>query len=112
MSSDESATENGVKQFRILKKEWRASRLTPWLRVFDSIARMKRINPVTESTRGADPRHRFESGKVDTTSPPVACLPCNAYDKTWLENRTPFARNRLQVRNNEYNFSHTSEILV
>ncbi|KAI0715187.1 hypothetical protein C8Q76DRAFT_619567 [Earliella scabrosa] len=112
MSSDESAMENGVKQFRILKKDWRSPHLTAWLRVFDGINREQRFNPLTESTRGADPRHRFESGKASTSSRAVSCLPINAYNPTWYEERTPYARQRLQARKKAYDFTHTPEIVM
>ncbi|KAI0705489.1 hypothetical protein C8Q76DRAFT_771240 [Earliella scabrosa] len=112
MSSDESAMENGVKQFRILKKEWRNERLTGWLRVFDAISRERRANPVTETTRGAEPRQRFQSGKVDSSTPPVGALPSNAYDPTWYANLTPYRRQRLQARKNAYDFTHTPDIMM
>lgn len=112
MSSDESDFSNGVKQFRILKKLWREPKLTAWLRVFDSIAREKRINPVTETTRGAEPRQRFESGKYDNSSPPVGQLPWNAYSQTWYQNLTAYAQKRLQARKKTYDFSHTPGIEV
>lgn len=110
MSSDESATENGVKQFRILKKGWRNEQLTPWLRVFDGIAREKRINPVTETSRGAEARQRFQSGKIDNSSPAVSHLPHNAYNPVWYEALTPYRQRRLKARKKAYKFTHTPGI--
>ncbi|KAI0712000.1 hypothetical protein C8Q76DRAFT_602860, partial [Earliella scabrosa] len=112
MSSDESAMENGVKQFRILRKEWRSEQLTGWLRIFDAISRERRANPITEATRGAEPRQRFQSGKIDNTSPPVGSLPINAYNPKWYAQLPPYRRQRLQARKKAYDFTHSPDIVM
>lgn len=112
MSSDESAKENGVKQYRILKKSWRSPQLTAWIRVFDAINRENRVNPLTKTSRGAEPRPRFQSNKTDNRTPPVPGLPHNAYDQIWYNDLTPHKRLRVQAKKKAYDFTHTPEIIM
>ncbi|KAG2144068.1 hypothetical protein BD769DRAFT_1347862 [Suillus cothurnatus] len=52
MSSDETANENDVPQYRILGRNWRSLEVTSWLRVFDAIYRHNRYGPAGTGSRG------------------------------------------------------------
>ena len=83
--------------------------LEEWLRVFDGVARDERFNEVTGSSRGAEARSRFSSGKVDDSSPAVPCLPANAYNDTWLTTLTQYQRDRLRMQA-PYDFIHSPDV--
>lgn len=111
MSSDESDHENGLSQYRILVKPWRNPALAPWLRIFDALHRRSRFRPVARATKGAQPHLRVVSSKQDTSRAAVPQLPRNAYSPTWHANLPAYDARKLQVKDADYDFSHSSAIL-
>lgn len=111
MSSDESDHSNGVAQYGVFQKEWRAKRITTWLRVFDSLYRRLRMNETNKNTPGSQPHTRFYSAKSSARRPPVKGLPHNAYDTKWLQGLHMYDRKQLRVQEVEYAFKHDPELL-
>ncbi|KAI9060080.1 hypothetical protein FKP32DRAFT_1578784 [Trametes sanguinea] len=112
MSSDESAHENGVVQYRVLKKPWRADQVTVWLRTLDAIYRRDRFSPVNGATRGAVPHLRLTSNRVSTRTPPPPGLPINAFKPSWLSNLADFDREMLKISDEPYEFTHTTDVTL
>lgn len=111
MSSDESDHSNGVAQYGVFIKEWRAKRITTWLRVFDSLYRRLRMNDAKQSSPGSHPHSRFYSNKVSARRPPVKGLPRNAYDPKWLKGLHQYDRKHLLIQEVDYNFAHDQDML-
>jgi hypothetical protein len=109
MSSDESDYDaDGLKQFKILVKPWRAAELTPWLRVFDAIHREQASNPVC---KGGTPRLRVIHTDQSQVFIPVRRLPINCYSQTWYKRLTTIAQEDLSAKKELYNFAHTPNIM-
>ena len=106
MSSDESETEAGVKQYVILNKSWRPEEVSRWLQGMDAVAAL------TTKGRGNRPRMRIMSTRIDDTRPAVRGLPKNAYNATWYATLGTFARADLHRRDDDYDFSHCQEVLL
>ena len=106
MSSDESETEAGVKQYIILTKSWRPEEVSRWLQGMDAVAAL------TAKGRGKRFRTRVISTRRDDTRPAVRGLPKNAYSATWYATLGAFARADLHRSEDEYNFSHCDEVLL
>ncbi|KAJ7430007.1 hypothetical protein B0H11DRAFT_1649308, partial [Mycena galericulata] len=89
MSSDESETEemggDYLTEYQIRVPQWRAGRITPWLRMFDSIHNILRRSGESETRHGSYPRQRRATNRKSTSSNFVAGLPKNAYKTAWLE---------------------------
>ncbi|KAJ8583682.1 hypothetical protein M405DRAFT_692126, partial [Rhizopogon salebrosus TDB-379] len=79
MSSDETANENEIPQYRILGRHWRSIEVTPWLRMFDVMYRHKRWGPVVTVSRGNNARVHFESMSMGRPRRGVRRLPRNTY---------------------------------
>lgn len=114
MSSDESDHDNGVTQYRVLIKPWRAPMLTPFLRAFDAAYRRSRFVPILQNTQGAHPHLRLAPTnaptRATTTRGAVVGLPINAYNPEWLSTLGRFDRDRLK-ETEVYEFVHTTAIL-
>ena len=104
MSSDESETESGVKQYTVLKKSWRADEVTLWLRGIDAIVAL------STKSRGNRPRIRMVSTKVDDSRPAVQGLPQNAYNSTWYARLGDFDRADLHRSEEIYEFNHANSV--
>ncbi|KAG1848583.1 hypothetical protein C8R48DRAFT_750332 [Suillus tomentosus] len=87
MSSDETANENNVPQYRILARHWRSLEVTAWLRIFDAIYRHNRYGPAGTGSRGNNARMRFESMSMGHPQRAVRRLPRNAYRADWAAQR-------------------------
>ncbi len=108
MSSDESDHEpSGRLRYRILRKGWRNPKITAWLRLFDKLYAIARL----DSMSGSQPHHRVTSNSYTTRRPAVRGLPENAYNSTWLGKLTDYDRMLLFVKMGEkYAFTHASSI--
>ncbi|KAK7686689.1 hypothetical protein QCA50_010289 [Cerrena zonata] len=111
MSSDEEDHENGVVQYKVLVKEWRAEELTPWLRVFDAAVRYSRLEPFPR-LRGCHPRIRHSSEQQGSTTTGVTGLPHNAYNERWLQSLTAYRREQLDASEESYEFQHTPRAMM
>ncbi|KAI0715208.1 hypothetical protein C8Q76DRAFT_618222 [Earliella scabrosa] len=111
MSSDESMTERGVKQYIILKKVWRGDDVTLLLRTLDALARRDRLNPQTRKRRGAPPRLRKEGPSTSDRTPPPPGLPINAFDATWLKERSDYDLELLAIDKEPFNFVPSNGLL-
>jgi hypothetical protein len=92
MSSDEEEIVNGQKRYPILPPEWRDTRVTAWLRIFDSLYLYTRLQSSAVDARGRMPRDRVSTARFSSSKRFVAGLPINAYKPSWLEKQ-------LDVRN-------------
>lgn len=112
MSSDESETEeiDDHPQYYICAPQWRAGRVAPWLRTFDSIHNILRRGGEAQAARGSFPRHRKAASKKSTSIKFVAGLPLNAYDAQWIERD---ARRKYDLRPlpQQYDFTHDDDIM-
>ncbi len=105
MSSDESDTEAGVKQYGILKKSWRPDEVTLWLRGIDAVVAL------STKARGNRPRVRMVSTKYDDSRSAVRGLPKNAYESAWYAKLGDFARADLHREEDEtYDFNHARSV--
>ncbi|KAJ7650511.1 hypothetical protein FB45DRAFT_696104, partial [Roridomyces roridus] len=84
MSCDESERGNGdvEKRYRISSPDWRADKVTQWLRTFDSAYHISR--KIAPPKAGAPPRVRYATNtKSDGRAVPD--LPASAYNSDWLQ---------------------------
>jgi hypothetical protein len=111
MSSDETANENDVPQYRILGRNWRSLEVTSWLRVFDAIYRHNRYGPAGTGSRGNNARMRFESMSMGHPQRAVRQLPRNAYRADWYDGLDQYDREELDRCEDEvYAFTHVPNI--
>lgn len=111
MSSDETANENDIPQYRILGRHWRSIEVTPWLRMFDVMYRHKRWGPVATVSRGNNARVRFESMYMGHPGRGVCRLPRNTYRAEWYDSLDQYDREALDRCEDEvYAFTHVPEI--
>ncbi|KAI0738563.1 hypothetical protein C8Q80DRAFT_1113468, partial [Daedaleopsis nitida] len=98
---------NGEAVYRILKKTWRNPLLTPWLRTFDKLHDVSRL----DSLNGSLPHKRIPSNIVSDRRPAVRGLPHNAYNPRWLASLTDHDRMLLCVKmDKQYKFSHSDKL--
>ncbi|KAG2747845.1 hypothetical protein P692DRAFT_20848939 [Suillus brevipes Sb2] len=111
MSSDETANENDVPQYRILGRHWRSLEVTAWLRIFDAIYRHNRYGPAGTGSRGNNARMRFESMSMGHPQRAVRRLPRNAYRAEWYDGLDQYDREELDRCEGEvYAFTHDPNI--
>lgn len=105
MSSEESIDgEQGVKQTRVLVKDWRSYSLVGWLRDLHGI--WERLCMGRGADKGVKSRHRSYTSIVQRRSKPRPGLPRNAYSEQWLEGLSEYERNELRIDEKEFNFLH------
>ncbi|KIK38458.1 hypothetical protein CY34DRAFT_90973 [Suillus luteus UH-Slu-Lm8-n1] len=113
MSSDETANENNVPQYRILGRHWRSLEVTAWLRIFDAIYRHNRYGPAGTGSRGNNARMRFESMSMGHPQRAVRRLPRNAYRADWYDGLDQYDREELDRCEDEvYVFTHVPSIIL
>jgi hypothetical protein len=113
MSSDETANENDVPQYRILGRHWRSLEVTAWLRIFDAMYRHNRWGPVGTGSRGNNARLRFESMSMGHPQRAVRRLPRNAYRAEWYDGLDQYDREGLgRCETEVYAFTHDPSILL
>ncbi|KAG1854901.1 hypothetical protein F4604DRAFT_1591062 [Suillus subluteus] len=111
MSSDETANENDVPQYRILGRNWCSLEVTAWLRIFDAIYRHNRYGPAGTGSRGNNARMRFESMSMGHPQRAVRRLPRNAYRAEWYSGLDQYDREELDRCEDEvYAFTHVPNI--
>ncbi|KAG2143245.1 hypothetical protein BD769DRAFT_1348139 [Suillus cothurnatus] len=111
MSSDETATENDVPQYRILGRHWRSLEVTAWLRIFNAMYCHNCWGPVGTGSRGNNAQMRFESMSMGQPQRAVRRLPCNAYCAEWYDSLNPYDREELDRCEDEvYAFTHVPSI--
>ncbi len=108
MSSDESDHEpNGRLRYRILRKPWRNPKITAWLRLFDKLYAIARLDAMS----GSQPHVRVTSNSYTNRRPAVRGLPENAYNPKWFDLLTEYDQTLLCVKLGvNYTFSHASNI--
>ncbi|KAJ7444118.1 hypothetical protein B0H11DRAFT_1747655, partial [Mycena galericulata] len=115
MSSDESETEDIGEdehiQYHILSPQWRAGRVAPWVRTFDSIHNILRKSGESQTTCGSFPRNRKMVNRKSTSIKFVAGLPINTYDPEWME-RDPIRKYNLRPLTQQYDFTHDEDVLL
>lgn len=111
MSSDESSHANGYPAYRVFKKEWRNPTLTIWLRLFDSIYRRLRFNPVDQNTAGSHPHLRMYCEEICNRRAAVKHLPRNAYNEVWVRELNDYDRDLLEIQQITYDFSHPEDVV-
>lgn len=109
MSSDESNIENQSRVYVVLKKTWRASGVTLWLRDLDSVHLSLRVTNTGRVMRGNWPHERRDSSRVSVRDP-VHSLPTNFYATEWLSQLPPSHLERFDVTSTNHNLSHTESI--
>lgn len=113
MSSDESETEHVGgdyhTNYHILRPQWRAGRVTPWLRMFDSIHNILRRSGAPPGG-GSFPRQRRATNRTSTNVKFVPGLPINAYDPEWIDKDI---RRKYDLRplRRLYDFNHDPDIV-
>ncbi|KAH7907602.1 hypothetical protein BJ138DRAFT_1014215 [Hygrophoropsis aurantiaca] len=112
MSSDESdhVSGRGEATYKILRRPWRATALTAFLRVLDALHLKKRYGGEWDKSIGGWPNYRTPSLR-DSQRPPPTHLPRNFYSNEWYNSRTTFAKDALYAYPAKYSFSHPKEIL-
>lgn len=75
--------------------------LVRWLRLFHF---KKRGNG-----RGAKPRYRSYSSKVQRNTEPVPGLPRNAYCEKWLQSLSDYELEELRINDTEFEILNTQE---
>ncbi|KAL6300923.1 hypothetical protein BKA93DRAFT_739573, partial [Sparassis latifolia] len=111
MSSDESDHENGrgAPRYYTTNKAWRSAEAQQVLRALDSLHLYGRYSGIFEKTGGNWPHFRMTSLK-QSTRPVISKLPANCYAPWWLQQRSTFQREQLQVKKN-IDLSISEEIL-
>lgn len=91
--------------------EWRSPLIAKWLRVFDCVHLSTRFNKAGRATKGAFPRHRVSSDRMEHSGTPVKGLPRNFYNSMWLETLEDHEMESLDVQSND-DLTHTDSILA
>jgi hypothetical protein len=115
MSSDESDIDPSTNQMRyvVVKPDWRHPDLHNWLRIFDQLHHRGHLSSWSNDKRGAFPHIRVGSQKVHRNANASHRLPVNAYDPQWLEGaETLFVKHVLCPKAEEYDFSHTLDVIA
>lgn len=110
MSSDESSVERGLKIYRVKKKYWRATELSPFLHSIDRVTAQAK-NATT--SKGSQKYLRLPGEGVSSEGGVVSGLPINFYDVAWLTNlRTQMkpAFDSLKIDLNAYPLVHDQAI--
>jgi hypothetical protein len=122
MSSDESDGKELVRnpsarletpRFQVLRPWWRATELTTWLHIFDSVHMIERRSG-DGGSRGAYPRLRVDNAQSPTYSNSqnfVRGLPINAYNQRWLAGRQDVPFSVRPAEGEMYDFSHDANVL-
>ncbi|KAJ7078370.1 hypothetical protein C8R43DRAFT_910409, partial [Mycena crocata] len=112
MSSDESQKEDNARtpEYHILAPSWRARRVAPWLRMFDSLHHILRKEGEAAVSRGGWPRYRKITQKKSSSSKFVAGLPRNFYDSRWIESDA-LRKYDLRADAVPYDFTHDDDIM-
>jgi hypothetical protein len=109
MGSDESNFEGDHPRYSILRKPWRSTTVTLWLRDIDAVHLEMHTAVTGHATRGnwPHPHHNLE-GSV-STHPPVKNLPLNFYDHDWLSGLEPEELEEMDIKD-RYDLTQTSTI--
>ncbi|KAJ7898763.1 hypothetical protein B0H13DRAFT_1623025 [Mycena leptocephala] len=115
MSSD-SESEDGVSsdhhmRYRIHPPQWRAGRVEPWLRMFDSIHNILRRSGGSHDRRGAFPRIRTPTNRKSASIKFVDGLPINTYDTEWMD-RDLLRKYDLRPSRQPYDFTHDDDVVL
>ncbi|KAG1863267.1 hypothetical protein DFJ58DRAFT_656555 [Suillus subalutaceus] len=111
MSSDKTANENNVPQYRILGRHWRSLEVTAWLRIFDAMYCHNRWGPVGTGSQGNNARMRFETMSMGQPQRAVRRLPRNAYRTEWYDSLNHYDWEELDRCEAEvYAFTHVPGI--
>ncbi|KAJ7021351.1 hypothetical protein C8F04DRAFT_959921 [Mycena alexandri] len=112
MSSDDSEREDRPDhpfQYSIRPPRWRATRVEPWLRMFDSIHNILRRKSAGTHP-GAFPRIRTATNRKSANTKFVAGLPANAYDPQWM-NEDVLRKYDIHAVSN-YDFVHDEDVIL
>ena len=94
-SEDESG--NDADDCVITNMLWRNPEITDFLRALDAVHLSSRFMD-SKPTRGNWPRNRIPSHREDRTTDPIAGLPSNFYEPSWLASRSEFELTQLKVQ--------------
>lgn len=109
MSSDEDegVRGDGVRAYGIVRKEWRSAKLARFLQIITAFG-LK----YTAGGPGGSFRHRYGPTDRVSVTRPVAGLPINFYDATWLKRQSEFELRRLAPKGAEYDLTIPNDILT
>lgn len=109
MSSDESDSDevDSLRFFQTIAPAWRSQELGDFLHSIDEqILQNRRPRIGHRAVRGAEPRRRKHTLRVNEESVAPPSLPSNCYDSAWLASLRKGEQKLLQVRKDvKYNFS-------
>jgi hypothetical protein len=114
MSGDESdhANARGDKRYIIFQDEWRNPDLVQWIRVLDKVYISTKWNRVGRASKGNWVRARIPTTQRTTRQGiPVAGLPRNFYNPTWLKKLDTFELEDLHVKP-AIELKHTMKLLT
>lgn len=111
-SDHHSSKRRGERCYTIIQDEWRAPEVTKWVRTLDHVYMSFKFNAAGKSAPGNWVRTRNVSRRISSKTDPVAGLPRNFYDKKWLKSLNPFQRERLDIKDFDFDFTLSEDILT
>ena len=115
MSGDESDNNRDrsytgqTKYFRI-RPVWRAPVVSTWLDVIDRVYVASRFQDDRRATAGNWIRKRHSTTRVDEKAKPIAGLPKNFYDQSWLDRQSSRKVEKLKMKS-AVSIKHTDHIM-